>query len=218
MSNTLLVAGCSIAYGLSTYSYNSDIKNTKYSFAKYFADYLKCEYLNVSWPGVSNEFIFHRAISNINNNIKKLLVCWTANGRESWENEHEIWKFHVCYSNYEQKNNKELFVDNINNSKIVSSIESNIIDVSKMQHYFLKKIVSEDYETKLKNYSLSLKSICDKMNIEYIEVKVLHNNLDCFYITEDCLSIKKSLHPDRNDHKKIANKLIEHYEKTRKQA
>lgn len=217
MNETLLVAGCSITHGLATYTDNYHLKNTEYSFAKYFADYLNINYLNVAYPGVSNEFIFHRVLSNINNNVKKILVCWTSNGRESWENAREIWEFHSCYACYTQKNVDTIAVDATEeNNKIVSSNEFNLGDIKKMQKSFIRKISTDDYETKLTHYSLALRTICKDLNIEYIETKVLENNLNCFNIAHRSKLIKNGLHPDIVEHKEIFQELIRYYEQTKR--
>lgn len=213
--DTMLVTGCSFTHGSETVTEGYSIENIQYSYARYFAEYMHLNYLNVAYPGASNEFIFHRTIKNITENVAFVLVAWTTDGREVWENKNEVFAFNSLYGAYDHVDQNETYTleEHYNLAKIVSSNEWNLETVKHIHNALLHKFTSEDYDTKLKHYSKLIDMYCNVLNIPCHQVKVLPNGLDVTDIGKGSFTGDK--HPTRKQQIDIFNKLKADYEQAR---
>ena len=181
MNDKMLAVGCSFAHGqgnIAEYYHPGNIPN---SFPNLIANRLGIECNNISWPGASNEMIFHRAVNELTSNeYTYCLISWTSHARNCWENDHEIYTFNVNYGKYEHKGipSNDVFVSNKNNIKYVTNIENKLTDVEKLYEALMIKALTDDENKKLKNYQYCIRTICQELDIHLVEVNAIPNDPD----------------------------------------
>lgn len=205
----LLVAGCSITHGHETVVGNYDIRNTQYSYAKYVADHLGAEYQNVSYPGASNEFIFHRAMEELaSGNYTDCLVAWTSLHRDAWEKDSLKWTFNLNYGACTDISSTELpFVKTHKIAKFHSNVRERLNEVVSYWDTLRIRVLNDDLEKKLKHYRLAIKSVCDTKNVRLVEINALPNSEVLYTLSGSWLN--RGVHPTKAEHRAMAEKLIE---------
>lgn len=181
MSDRMLAVGCSLTHGQGNVAEYYHLGNIPNSFPNLIADRLGIACNNISWPGASNEMIFHRTVAELTTNIySHCLVGWTSPGRNGWENSDEVYTFNVNYGKYEHKGTPldDVFVSDRNNIKCVTNIEDKLPEVEKLQQALIVKAITDDENSKLKDYQISIRSICRDKNIHLVEINAMENDPD----------------------------------------
>lgn len=213
----LLVGGCSITHGHGTVTEGWDPANVNFSYGKYIADYLHADYDNVAYPGASNEFIFHRLIDKLTTEeYTDCLVGWTSLNRDAWEKESVTWAFNPRYGACVDTGSSELpFVKKHPLANIHSNVKDKLNDVHTYWQSFIIRSLSDDLIKKHRHYRMALKTICASKNINLVEVNALPNKEDLYTLQIDAT---QGRHPNKEEHKLIAEQVIANFYQDRKHA
>jgi hypothetical protein len=213
-----LIVGCSHTHALETYSNSYDINNVQYSYANILSSETGFVPYNIAQPGVSNEYIFHSAMSNISTDkFDMLIVGWTSLSRETWISGKSMHSFLPSYAqskiytkttiNSGKTDNK--FVEFVNG---VCYDADNVENLKFLQQYhkifILHKLDCDALYKKLKNYRKALSVMCKEQSIRLIEV------ISAAEIQpNDLLEIPGTAgrHPTIEEHAGFAKKLKEFY-------
>lgn len=222
MTGKMLAAGCSFAHGQGNVAEYYHPENILDSFPKLIADQLGIRCNNIAYPGFSNEMIFHRVITELTtNDYSYCLVSWTSHGRNGWENLDEIYTFNVNYGKYENLKYPldDVFVGGNQDVNLVANIENKLPTVEKLQNAFITKALTDDENTKLKNYQHCIREICKEQQIHLVEVNALQNDIDSKLYTFDPKLFYNPLgldrHPPKSSYHFWAKDIFKkYYEKT----
>lgn len=179
----MLAAGCSIAHGQGLVEENYNIFNVTTSYPNQIAKKIGVDCNNISYPGYSNEMIFHSAISALS--VKKYSYClisWTSNSREGWSNDDELFTFNLNYARYDnkQKSATDIFQERENNVVYTTNDLTKInLDRLKIIYPVVElKILTQDEHQKLKNYQIAIEAFCELNNIHLVQIDAVKNNKD----------------------------------------
>ena len=210
MTNRLLASGCSITHGLETVTDGYDPANIEFSYAKYLADHYQADYDNVAYPGASNEMIFHRTVEHLTtHHYTHCVVGWTSLHREAWEKDNIVWTFNANYGQCVDNNiTAQPFVKKHPIANLLANRTELVKQVKRFWESVDIKLLNDFPEQKLKHYRSLLQLLCASKNIKLIELSALSNG------QQDLLSLDNiGRHPNRDEHKKIYQDIINYYEK-----
>jgi len=210
--NKLLASGCSITHGLKTASNGYDINNTQHSYARLLADWLDVGYVNVAYPGASNELIFHRTVNQLINHhdYTHCVIGWTSLHRESWEKQNVVWSFNARYGQCSDNNINELpYIKKHPIAHICANRKELVKDVLRYWEACKIKLLNDSLEQKLDHYRTAIELICDQKNVSLIEVSALPNDVSVFKLYSVGTWLHESRHPTINEHQLIFQQLMD---------
>jgi hypothetical protein len=193
-----------------------DPANIEFSYAKYLADHYQADYDNVAYPGASNEMIFHRTVEHLTtHHYTHCVIGWTSLHREAWEKNNVVWAFNLNYGQCQDNNITELpFIKRHPIANLCSNRKELVKQVQNFWEVVRIKLFNDALEQKLTHYRSIIQLICQYKNIKLIEIGVLQNEQsDLLSVTAVGQWATKSRHPDRDDHKKIYQHIVDYYEK-----
>jgi hypothetical protein len=219
----ILAFGCSVAHGIDTVIAGNSEENLECSYPNLIAKHLKVECESWAFAGNSNENIFHQFMENVpkfNKEITAVIVGWTSPMRETWVCNGRIWQFipswcasslnvmdpYLYYKNYDMKSDlhPRICVD-----------DENTIDVCERLYKFLFKYKFDEieYHKKRQSYVMAIRSYCSLHGIKLIETTWDLDGLEGVNINIGDISswVGEGRHPTKEEHKTIANIIINHY-------
>lgn len=216
----ILAFGCSVTHGAELISPHQDEANTKFSYPNLIADTLGVECHNYAECGISNEGIFHKTISVLDEcnpkDVTYVIVGWTSEIREYWIANGREWFFIPSWCatkriDTEFKYFKDYDSDDIDTSPRMCADEKIYLDLlATMYDQLIRyKFDVQEYRTKTFNYIESIRLYCQKYNFKLIETGCLGEyphikfNLNKFGTWRKGLS-----HPTRQDHEQIAQEIL----------
>jgi hypothetical protein len=211
MKRKLLVAGCSITHGLETVHHWFSQENIQNSYGKFIADHLQADYVNIAYPGASNEMIFHRIVNALTtNDYTDCIIGWTSLHREAWENNNMTWTFNFNYGAFTDNNIDEMpFIKNHRLAKITSNVKEKLNDVYNYYNTLRVKLLTDNLENKFKNYRLLIQKLCVSKNIDLKEFTVTEEIDNLTKITGRWLL--QGRHPNKQEHQQISKFLISNF-------
>jgi len=216
---TILAFGCSVTHGLETATLGNSKDNLSFSYPALVADYLGVDYINFAITGNSNENIFHEALETIPkyNNITAVIVGWAADVREVWKCDGRTWQFNPGWAGTSLDLFKPYrFVKETLNPTVrcCASTESYIPIIENLHEILSKyKFDPTEYAKKRNNYIKSFKAYCSVNNIKLIETcweRPIEGAINIGKIGTWCSS-PGNRHPNKDEHKSMAEEIIRHY-------
>ena len=207
MKKQLLVSGCSVTHGTELYNTWIHPNNVELSFSKKLADKLDCDLNNVALPAVSNEYIFHSIVKNLNteHNIHSVIVVWTGPGRLYWRTGDRHYFFLGNFaSSMCDLENFIMHEKSINNCWFTGDSDHIVDRISSAHSFFVTDFFDHDRElAQLENYKFCIQSICDQTKIPFISLEWTDINIGSW--------LEEARHPNRKEHSQIADLILEKY-------
>lgn len=216
----MLASGCSIAHGQGIFDECYHKNNISTSYPNLVATRIGIDCNNISYPGYSNEMIFHSTMKELNKRkYSHCLVSWTSNSRDGWENDNEIYTFNLNYARYDnkQKTKLDLFQEYRNNIVYTTTdvLNTSLDDLEKIYSAIKVKILTQDELDKVKNYQSAIKSFCKLYNIHLVQIDAIKNVDDSsFYLLDSKLfynSAGPNKHPPQQSHDYWAKDIYEKF-------
>lgn len=173
---TLVAIGCSHTAGAELYdelAHHPENKNL--SFAKYIADQLEYNYINLAANGASNDYIFRTAIEFFTNNIDNVndyvfLIGWTS-----------CYRTELHYSseeNFETYSLKDVDVYDKQYIPVVLNMYTPAIHSKRIKelvdNYVDILVDATQGMDKLANYAFTLQNLFEKFNVKYLMFNTIH--------------------------------------------
>jgi len=218
---TLLSSGCSITHGSELFHPFYHVNNMSDSYPSLLAHSLGMESCNLALPGASNQYIFHSLVDHIrkNKDIAAVTVAWTFSDRLHWQQDGRHWFFNASWActaeNLEHSGKYQKHLDHV----CVTADQEDLIDEllclhrHLVQHYFSIDFYQGDLNRNTVHYSYLLEILCESKNIKLVQVDAAKNYGINLWRFEDLKLdyIPEKRHPNRQEHKMIADYMLSHY-------
>jgi hypothetical protein len=217
---TILAFGCSITHGAELVYSTQHPDNILGSYPQIVADYLNDECKNYAVCGISNEGIFHKFLETVPkyNNIHAVIIGWTSDLRDYWHCEGRDWfiipswcattrdgtlPYVKDYTDTDIDLNPRVCVDDVTYTQSLSDLYELIVKY---------KFDAVEYSRKKQHYVEMVRLYCSKHNIKLIETTSMTPVDDIIIHIDNIGTWRKTLgHPTANDHRLIAEQIIEQY-------
>ena len=224
MMKTIYAFGCSVTHGAELVSVNACEGNILGSYPVKIAQQLNLQCENWAIPGNSNENIFHNFMSVVPQakDIAFVIIGWTSPIRETWTCDGRLWQFIPGWCASMSDNAKPF--THIRDPKpswseimprMVSDGEEYLTPLEQ-QYNFLSRYKWDinEYLKKRLHYAHAVRAYCSHNNIKLIETVWYKDPLDGVGIDLSEISgwLDNGRHPSYEEHKKIADLIIEYYD------
>lgn len=219
---TIYAFGCSVTHGVDTATPQASEENILHSYPARIASKLNKECENHAIPGNSNEYIFHNFMEVIpkTKNVDFVIVGWTSPIREVWYANGRYWQMLPCWCSTTEDITKPFgYVKKTSPSwndldpQAVCDKKEYLNDLDQLYKLLTKyKWDETEYYKNRQHYITSIRAYCQSNNIKLIET-TWYDEIDGVDINMNSISpwVSERRHPNKEEHKTIADMIIKHY-------